>query len=109
MISKEGNVKRVRMIEFRAEAKKLPESLFDYAVENDSNPIVHSDVEATEENVDKAKAWLASKKSTAEYWSGYAMGFYSVTVYAIEYYTADEDGEFIEGSDFDEAEEAVVG
>ena len=98
-------MKRIKMVEFRAEAKKRPADLFDYAFQNDSDPVVHDDLEATPENIEKAKAWLAGKRSSAVYRHGWAMNFYYITVYAIEYYTADDDGEFIEGSDYDSAEE----
>ena len=107
-VSRRCMMKRLSMIKLEAETRKLPDDLFDYAMDNDSAPTVIEDVEATPENIARAKAWLATKKSSAEYWRGYALNFYMVTVYAIEYYTADADGEFLEGSDYDIAEEASM-
>lgn len=40
-------------------------------------------------------------KPSCRYYSGWAVPFYMVEEYVIECYEADEDGEFISGSDFD--------
>lgn len=51
----------------------------------------------------KAKALDELKKYHCEYWKG--REDYFVTEYALEWCLCDEDGEFLEGSDFDLADE----
>lgn len=95
---------RIRMIELKAEAKKRPADLFDYAIDNDSDPVIIEDMEETPESIKKAKEWLKTKKSTAVRRPGWAHSFYDITVYAVEHYIADDNGEFTEGSNYDTAD-----
>lgn len=56
------------------------------------------------EDKEEAIAELAKYKCKSKRYDGNVFPYYLVTVYALEYYTANEDGEFISGSDMDTAE-----
>lgn len=68
----------------------------------DSNPTELRRWKATEEN--EARAELA--KHYCEYNKGIEL--YYITEYALEYCEYDEDGEFVQGSDFDLAEKKIT-
>lgn len=74
---------------------------------NDSDPDilnVWNISEDKEANIQKAKDTLASYQcSYRKTIEGYA-----IYEYALEYYDSDEDGDFLDGADFDLAEEQIV-
>ena len=94
----------LNLVEFSGEENKRPENLFN-AVADCPNPIVHETMEDTPENRQKAQKWLAGKKNTCSKMRGTVGSYYLITAYAIEYFMADEEGEWIAGSDYDPAED----
>ncbi len=92
------------LIEITRETKRIPKrgTLLDVCL--DSSDIEPS-VICSFLTLDEAQKELSKYKSKVEYMRGFHVGFYYTTAYAIECYEADEDGEFINGSDYWEAEE----
>ena len=84
----------------KAEFDKFSEG--DTIFGTDSNPTELRRWKITEE--DEAKAELA--KHYCEYNKGIEL--YYITEYALEYCECDEDGEFVQGSDFDLAEKKIT-
>ena len=89
--------KKIRTIILVANAATKPENLFSYCLEHDSDPLVETDLDMSPETLKAAQDWLRDKRSY--YRRGRAV------VWAVEYYTANDDGDFIDGSDFDTAPE----
>lgn len=56
---------------------------------------------------DKEEAEAALAKYKCEYHYGELQNTYYVTEYCLEYCDCDEDGEFVEGSDYDMADEEI--
>ena len=77
-------------------------SYFDFAVQRDEYPEVIRKYEISQKG--KALSDLAELKSTCEYLGNH---IYRVTAYALEYFE-ESDGEFIDGSDFETAEEVSL-
>ena len=100
---------RIRLVKLCAETglikggARRPENLFDYALEKDGDQMTIEEMELTPDNKAKAVEWLAQKRNTCERIQGFAGAFYRVEAYGIEYFEVDEDGDFIEGSDYDGA------
>lgn len=106
--------KKINLIELTAETglikngAKQPKAYAAFCLnQSDVDPVVIKTMDDTPENRMQADKWLAKKKNTCEVVSGNAGRFYVITAYAIEYYTADEDREQIDGSDYVPAEDEV--
>lgn len=63
------------------------------------------DVVASFVNEEEALQELKKYKSKCEYMRGFHGGFYYLTAYAVEAYEAEENGDFLDGSDFYPSEE----
>lgn len=106
-------MERIRLVKMDAETglinagAKKPEDLFSFALENCTEPELVADMEKTAENVKTAYSWIAGVKNSCAEKSGTAGRYYEITAYAIEYYIADADGDFIDGSDYVPAEDEV--
>lgn len=89
---------------FATRARDIPQagSYFDFAVQRDEYPEAIKRYEISEK--EKALSDLAELKSTCEYLGNHV---YRVTAYALEYFE-EVDGEFVEGSDFDIADEITL-
>lgn len=94
-------MKKYDLMQYETESDTVPDDFFNYASNKATDPLL---IESFG-NLDDAKKALENYKSTCERTQGYHGSFYTVTAYAVEIYKADEDGEFIEGSDFEPAEE----
>lgn len=97
MIANKFEIKR-----FSAETKKRPRKgdLFNIAC-NDLDPETIKSFKTRKEALEALKEY----KSSARFMQGFASYYYIVDAYAVESYEADADGELIEGSDYDPAEE----
>ena len=84
---------------------RRPDNLFNFALANDTDPEIIKEMDLTPENREAAQKWLANQRNTCEKISGFAGSFYQIEAYGIEYFEADEDGEFVEGSDYEPAED----
>lgn len=95
--------KTLRLLKLSCEAKTMPEDIARYAIENDTDAIVVKTMDDTPENRQLAKRWLENRRPYNECrkLATYAGCVYVIEAYAVEYYTADDDGELVEGSDFD--------
>lgn len=81
---------------------KAPSNYFDFAFD-DSSPEEIKKYSIDEK--EQALADLAKYTSTCEVMEGFAGSYYSVNAYALEFYEEDEDGDYIDGSDFEPASE----
>lgn len=104
--------KKINLIELTAETglikngAKKPADYAAYCLDQpEIDPVIIKTMDDTPENRTQACKWLAQKKNTCKAVRGNAGSFYAITAYAIEYYTADEDGDYIDGSDYDTAED----
>lgn len=102
----------IRLLEVNAEitlkAGLQLVDLFNYAIDNDTSPTEIKKMELNDVNLKVAKEWLSNKKNTRERTEGYSGAYYKITAYAIEYFMEDEDGNFIDGSDYDSAEDEII-
>lgn len=102
----------IRLLEMKAETglirygAKKPTNFFHYAMD-DENPTEIKKMELNDNNLEEARKWLSSKKNTCERTEGYSGAYYTVTAYAIEYLEENEDGDFVDGSDYDSAEDEI--
>ena len=89
---------------FTTRTRDIPKtgSYFDFAVQRDEYPETIKRYEISQK--ENALSDLAELKSTCEYLGNHV---YRVTAYALEYFE-EVDGEFIDGSDFDIAEEVSL-
>ena len=105
------NANRIRLERFFADTglikagAKRPDNLFNFALANDIDSEIIEEMELTPENKEKAIRWLRTKRNTCKEVNGFAGSFYQVEAYGIEYFEVDENGEFVEGSDFDGAKD----
>ena len=84
---------------------KKPENLVKYAIEHDTDP---EEIELFRNKQAALKAFEQYKgNDVCEVIQGFAGAFYQVTAYVVEEYEADEDGEFIEGSDYYSSTDAL--
>lgn len=104
-------VNKIRLLEMNAETglikngAKKPANLFDYALNTEPTEI--KKLELNDDNLKEARKWLSSKKNTCERTEGYSGAYYKVTAYAIEYLEENEDGDFVDGSDYDSADDEI--
>ena len=84
-----------------AEFKNIKE-VFEGCTIKEVKEDVSSETIATFDTKEEAQAELAKQpQNEVEYMSGYVRGYYHVTEYLLEIYKADEDGEFLEGSNYE--------
>ena len=89
-------IKKINLLKIEAEARTLPENIGSYCLASGTQEIVES-VEENQDTRASAEKWVKAHKNTA----ARGNGVYLLTAYAAEYYTADADGEFMDGSDYD--------
>lgn len=109
-VREKRTMKKISLIHFSAEKKlnsKNDKDLdyFNYAMVNDGDPEVIKEMELIPENLAEAKAWLAGKKNTKTLVHGFAMDFYMIDAYGIEYWEEDEEGNYVDGGNYDCADD----
>lgn len=103
-------MKKISLVHFSAEkrvgSKEIKNfSYFQYAMINDGDPEIIKEMERTPENIMEAKAWLDGKKNTKTLVHGFAKDFYMIDAYGIEYWEEDEEGNYVDGGDYDCADD----
>ena len=95
--------KALRLLKLNCEAKTAPADIARYAIDNDMDATIVKVMDDTPENRELALRWLENRRqyNSCRKLATYAGSVYVIEAYAVEYYTADDDGELIEGSDFD--------
>ena len=103
--------KKIRLLKLTAEKQIVkgrasrPGNYFMFCLENDTNPEIIKEMDDTPENRNYAIEWLNTKRSTCKLTEGFSTNYYSLTAYAIEYFEVDEDDNFVNGSDYDAADD----
>lgn len=77
---------------------RAPKDYFSFVFENDPSPEKLATFNTEEEALEALK--LYNGQGGCVRCEGFSGSFYEVTVYAVECYEVDEEGEFVEGSDY---------
>lgn len=95
-IKENKTMKVYELKKFTAEIKRREDVRPGCALE-DSDP----ETIAKYDSLEEAKATLSSMPTATATYRGWAVPFWYVEEYAVEIYEADEDGEFLDGSDYE--------